>query len=478
MKSHTKFLIVGGGPAGLGAAWRLGEHGQEDWLLVEAMDIPGGLASSVLDAKGFTWDLGGHVIFSHYTYFDNLLDDLLGDQWLTHKREASVWICDRYIPYPLQNNIWRLPKEELVDCVDDLLNLRHSADSPRPANFKEWIEQNYGQSLAKLFFIPYNWKVWAHKAEDMSSCWIGERVARVSINNIVRNIILQRDDIGWGPNAQFRFPSKGGTGAVWKALCDRLPEEKIKLKSPVESVDIDNKSVVLKNGDQITFEHMVSTIPINVLLQRISGKPELTAKSSLFKSSSSHIVGVGMNGPVPEALANKFWMYFPDLDVPFYRCTVFSNYSKFNVAEPGKQWSLLCEVSESSEKPVDHSRVVEDVLAGLRKTGLLNGDEDIESIWHKRLEYGYPVPFVGRDELLAEIEPVLKERSVYSRGRFGGWRYEVANQDHTMMQGVEVIDHILTGSEETTYFFPDVVNAGPKRAVPAILASTDMKAVV
>src|SRR5439155_340516 len=66
-------LIVGAGPTGLGAAWRLTASGETNWLLCEAAADAGGLAGSVVDDHGFTWDLGGHVQFSHYDYFDDLM---------------------------------------------------------------------------------------------------------------------------------------------------------------------------------------------------------------------------------------------------------------------------------------------------------------------------------------------------------------------------------------------------------------------
>jgi protoporphyrinogen oxidase len=67
-------LIVGAGPTGLGAASRLQQHGKTDWRLVDCFDGPGGLACTDITPEGFLFDMGGHVIFSHYQYFDDLID--------------------------------------------------------------------------------------------------------------------------------------------------------------------------------------------------------------------------------------------------------------------------------------------------------------------------------------------------------------------------------------------------------------------
>ena len=71
-------LIVGAGPTGLGAASRLEQHKHEDWLLIDAFDEAGGLACTDVTKEGFLFDMGGHVIFSHYDYFDQLIDKAVG----------------------------------------------------------------------------------------------------------------------------------------------------------------------------------------------------------------------------------------------------------------------------------------------------------------------------------------------------------------------------------------------------------------
>jgi hypothetical protein len=82
----------------------------------------------------------------------------------------------------------------------------------------------------------------------------------------------------------------------------------------------------------------------------------------------------------------------------------------------------------------------------------------VHHVWHRRLEHGYPAPALGRDEALSQILPALEARDVYSRGRFGAWKYEVSNQDHSFAQGVELVDRWLRGTSEVTLHRPELVN--------------------
>ncbi len=456
--SSPRIVVVGGGPAGLGAAHRLQELGHDNWVLLEAADTFGGLASSVVDDQGFTWDLGGHVLFSHYDYFDALTDSLLGDAWLSHVREAWVRMRSTWIPYPFQNNMWRLPEDDLVRCLQGLVELTTLDTRPPPATFDDWILQSFGTGIADVFMRPYNFKVWAYDPSEMNVAWMGDRVATVDLSRVLENLVRQRDDVAWGPNATFRFPASGGTGAIWDALVDRLPAEKLLTNHAVSSIDPARKIVRCANDQEFGYDTLISTMPLNSLLQGLVDQPELAAAHERFRWSSSHIVGIGLEGDTPAGLETKCWMYFPEDTSPFYRATVFSNYSPANVAKPGRQWSLMCETSESVGKPVDHAAIVPETLQGLRETGLVSPDHDVASEWHRFLPHGYPTPFLERDSVLAEVQPALRALNIYSRGRFGGWKYEVSNQDHSLMQGVECVDHILDGGEETTYFDPVAIN--------------------
>lgn len=455
-----RIVILGGGPCGLGAAWRLAELGHDDWLLFEKGDQWGGLAGSFQDEEGFWWDVGGHVLFSHYRYFDQVMDTLLGkeDGWVFHEREAWIRMQDRFIPYPLQNNIHRLPKEVFWECLDGIVDINKNSFEKDPIHFGEWIEATFGKGLAKWFLRPYNYKVWGYPPEQMDWSWVGDRVAPVDLKNILKNAVFNEDDISWGPNSLFRFPLNGGTGAIWKTLTEKLPQKKIHLKREIASVCVHDRKILFPDGTSEEYDVLLSAIPLTNFVRMADLRSPFDSPPSL-KHSSTHIIGLALKGNPPDNFSTKCWIYFPEDNCPFYRVTVFSNYSPNNVPDINKQWSLMCEVSESSVRKVDRKRVVEDVIDGALNTGLLSSRHVIDHTWYGFVEKGYPTPSLDRNRLIFPVLQHLEELGIYSRGRFGAWRYEVGNMDHSFMQGVEFVNRILVSGEELTLWYPQIVNS-------------------
>jgi protoporphyrinogen oxidase len=92
--TKVDILIIGSGPTGLGAATRLHQNHHDNWLMIDAFNEAGGLACTDVTPEGFLFDMGGHVIFSHYDYFDQLLDTAVGtgeENWAVHERVSYVW---------------------------------------------------------------------------------------------------------------------------------------------------------------------------------------------------------------------------------------------------------------------------------------------------------------------------------------------------------------------------------------------------
>ena len=508
MPDNAKVVIIGAGPTGLGCAYRLKELGYTNFKLFERHSYIGGLAHSFVDPQGFTWDIGGHVMFSHYTYYDQCFEKLMGSDFTLNNRESWVRMYDTWVPYPFQNNIRYLPKQAAYECMAGLIRAQSGKGaiaSPAAArNFGEFIDAVFGEGIAKHFMRPYNFKVWAHPPEMMNKTWIGERVAMIDIERALKNIMLGSDDFGWGPNNQFKFPLKGGTGEFYKRFervlgyhhaprgdsvsgSEEYHAERggtqgqghIHLNKEVHTIDVDRKVIDFTDGTRETYDVLVSAMPVDVLCGKVlreerhqgsealrhQGRSlhEVAEIAAKLKHSSGYMVGIGLKSRTPGGGTpdTKSWMYFPEENCPFYRVTYLSNYSPFMTPDKDNYYSLLCEVSESAFKPtpgregIDNDAVIEECITGLENAGLLEkggGGEraNIVSRWCHYADYSYPTPTVERDDILAQVIPWLEERDIYSRGRFGMWKYEVSNTDHTLMQGVELANMLLLGEPETT----------------------------
>ncbi|RKY19597.1 MAG: amine oxidase [Planctomycetota bacterium] len=442
--SDVEFLIIGGGPCGLGAARRLVQAGTTDLRVLERSQVFGGLAGSAY-VNGWTWDYGCHVQHSHYGEFDRAMMEALGeDGWYHHERASWVWMQQRWVPYPFQNNIHRLDPADCARCLDGLREAsakQGSYDLP-PADFDQWAQRTFGAGIHELFFVPYNEKVWAYPLASMNAHWIGDRVAVPDVARVERNVAERRDDVAWGPNSTFRYPKRGGTGAAWKGLADLLPDAITAPGSTVVAVDLPGHRVRLQGGESIGYKQLLSTMPLD-LLARATGDAALIGHAEGLVSSSTHVIGLGLKGQMPEVLQGMAWIYYPEPDLPFHRVTLYSNYSPANVPDASRHWSIMLEVSQSPWRVVDEERLIEDVLEGAVRCGLVPARDDVIEVWHKKLVRGYPTPSLTRDAALAALIPALEAHDVASRGRFGMWRYEISNQDHTFMQGSEWADRVL-----------------------------------
>jgi protoporphyrinogen oxidase len=454
-----RIVVIGAGPTGLGAGCRLAELGGAEFAIYEQNAYAGGLSASFHDPAGFVWDLGVHVTHSHYHYFDDFLHRMLPGGYLMHERRSWIWAHQRYIPYPFQYNIRHLPPDALWDCISGLMDRREGPAAAEPRNFDEWILSRSGTGIARHFMVPYNSKIWRTPPAKMNCTWVGDRVPATDLRRVLRNVALAVDDVSWGPNSTFLFPLRGGTGAIWDAAARQLPAGSLRLSTGVAAIDTEKREVRLTNGDTDRYDHLVSTLPLPELA-RLCGRQDLAAMASRLRHTHVKVVGVAPRQPIPEMLHDKTWVYCPGGE-PFYRMTPFSTFSPHHVPDMNTWCSALCEVSFPGDADIDDAALVKKTLASLgSKTGILPHDTHAAHTYVMDAPYGYPIPTLDRDEVLGELLPAFEQLGIYSRGRFGGWKYEVANMDHCFMQGVEVADRLVRQAPEKTLFFPSVVNAG------------------
>jgi len=394
-----------------------------------------------MDKNKFWWDIGGHVLFSHYKYYDDVVNRILGENFLEHLRESWIWVMNRFVPYPFQNNIHRLPKGKMEECLKGL-----NAGGKKSENFEEWIYSTFGKGIAKYFMVPYNEKVWAHPLEKMSKDWIAERVSVVDIGRVKQNIAEKKDDVSWGPNNKFIFPLYGGTGSLFSGIAG-LFGDKIHFNKDVSEVDAGKRKIVFADGSMTEYDCLITTMPLDKFVKKASLKGLYKYLKNLVHSSGL-IVGIGINKKCP---SNKCWVYFPEKNSPFYRVTYFSNYSPNNA--PAGHFSLMSETSCSKTKRENKSGIIEKTIQGMINSRLIskNDAKKIVSKYLIDVEYSYPVPTLGRDKALMAIQKCLMAKGIYSRGRFGAWKYEIGNMDHSFMQGVEAVNNILLGEKEKTW---------------------------
>ena len=451
-----RIVIIGAGPCGLAAAHRLKELGHDNYVVYERTSRVGGLSKSYYDKAGYTWDFAVHVFHSHYPYIDDLIKKLLPSGFVEPTRKSWVRMYDRWVPYPFQYNFGHLPDGVVQKCLQGLEAIV-KGEQEMPRDFYHWIVRHFGAGIAKHFMLPYNEKIWSVNPEMMGVGWLGDRVPTLDVQRVIQNVKECRDDVNWGPNARFIFPKKGGTGSIFDALAARVPVDRVHVEKDVLRVDAARKLVHFADGSTDHYDALISTMPLNVLCRQMDDS-DLISHSEKLRYTHTYVSCLGYEQPIPTELRDKSWVYCPEKTSCFYRVTPFSNFSTAH-APSSSHCSFMCEISRpDSDSVLEPAHFMETAVDGMTALFPWLKKEHIAQKTSLCAEYGYPVPTLDRDDVLEKILPALEGQSIFSRGRFGAWKYEVGNMDHSMMQGVEAVEHILNGKPERTWCCPNEVN--------------------
>lgn len=420
-----KIGVLGGGLAGVSLAYFLQEKGHAVEVLEKESEC-GGLCRS-FSKNGFSFDLGGHIIFSKDKETLDLMVKVLGKNVKRHYRNNKVWFKKRFVKYPFENGLSALDKEDVFECLHGFIVNKHT----KPKNFKEWIYYTFGDGLAKKYLIPYNEKIWNCKAGKMGIEWV-ERVPKPPLEDIIKSA-LGIETEGYTHQLYFYYPIKGGIQMLIRAF-------ELKLKNVIRNYEV--KSVrkigrkwLVSNGlDEREYDRIISCIPIFDLMNAMKGIPgRVNSAVNALKYNSLTVVMLGID---KVKLSDKFAVYVPQRDLIFHRIC-FHSYMGSWYTPRGKS-SVVAEITTNPGDGVHEMsdrQLIEHVVRGLDKEGFIAKKDICESAV-KRMKYGYVVHDLKYSKNTKLIHDYFRSINIPLCGRFA--EFEYLNMDAAIRRALEL----------------------------------------
>lgn len=413
-----KIVIIGAGPAGIGAALGL----KDDGLVLEQSSDAGGL-SQTITIDGAVFDFGGHSFHTPHPMVRDLVFDAV--DMYEQTRNAQCFAAGELIPYPFQMNFRRLSDAKLVqDCVDGLSESDAAADAD---NFEEFIMRRFGPGIAKHFMLPYNRKLWGCDLTRLAADWTGERVAapegqaeEFDTDGGVRKPLQ--------PSTSVAYPARGGFGEIYKALSRRIHD--LRLGQQVTRIDPKTKRLWTQSGEVFNWYSLVSTLPLPILLKFVDGVPEwLKAKAEKLDALSLKLGLVVVGHQVDTDIQR---IYSAESDIPAHKIAINHNSSDYLRSLP--HHGIMAEISTVSAKSLGRRDLKHWIVESLQKTGIIKDDTVIRHVEIRDVKYAYPVPKSDRDIIVNEIKEWLGSLNIHTVGRFGEWAY--INSDEAIFRGL------------------------------------------
>ena len=436
-------VILGAGLAGLSAAYRLQQEGAP-FALFERESSVGGLCRS-MTRDGFTFDCTGHLMHFRRPEIKALVERLLGQsgsELVAHQRRAVIYSHGVFTDYPFQANTFGLPVEVVKDCLMGFIdawgkrNRTSSTRRGRPRHFGEWVVRTFGEGISSHFMTPFNEKLWQRPLTELGCDWGGGWLIPIpTLEEVVQGALgLANRNMGYNPS--FYYPNEGGIQCYPDAFARQVPKG-LHLGHEMTAIDPGRRVVSFRNGLQVRYRRLISTIPLPELFRRATGFP---ASMTRLADGLSHVsvtnVNLGVDRPT---IVPYHWIYFPERQFPFYRVGFPSNLTP-SVAPPG-QSLISVESSHQPDRTVDRAAAVEQAVAGLRAAKLLRAEDRITMRDVVEIPYAYVIFDRSRPRILARLQRALREAGVQSIGRYGAWEH--SSMEDAVWQGKEAAESTL-----------------------------------
>jgi protoporphyrinogen oxidase len=413
---QPNIVVLGSGMAGLGATYRLHNEGITP-VVCDKNGYHGGHTASFRYESGFLFDVGPHISFTKDPRIQELFADSVDQQYETIQISLNNYWCGYWPKHPVQLHLHGLPEEVVVKVISDFVEERQAPERPIN-NYADWLLSSFGRTFSESFPMRYTRKYHTTSAENMSTDWLGPRIYRPSLEEVLRGALSAT-----APQTHyithFRYPSNGG---FMSYLTKFLPLGNLKLGHEVTSIDPCLRQLTFSNGHVTGYDALISSVPLPDLIRMVRGAPrDVLEASQLLACSTCILVNIGVNRA---DLSQAHMTYFYDEDICFTRLGFPHMLSATNA--PPDTGSIQAEVYFSDKyRPFTGSPEdwIEPVIRDLRRCGLLREEDRILSRKAMFLRYANVIFDLDRAAALQTVHGYLDDIGIAYCGRYGDWGY-------------------------------------------------------
>jgi protoporphyrinogen oxidase len=414
--SAPNIIIIGTGMAGFGAAYRLHAEGIAP-IMYDKNSYHGGHTASFRFESGFLFDVGPHISFTKDPRIQDLFADSVDQQYETIQISLNNYWKGYWPLHPVQLHLHGLPEDVIIKVISDFVEERQAPERP-VKNYADWLLASFGRTFAEQFPMRYTRKYHLTSAENMSTDWLGPRMYRPSLEEVLRGALSPSS-----PHVHyithFRYPKNGGFMSYLKKF---VPLGNLKLNHELVSIDPLARELTFSNGFVSNYDSLISSVPLPDLLCMIQGVPRDVAEAARRLACSTLVlVNIGVNR---QDLSSAHMTYFYDEDICFSRLGFPHMLSATN-APPGTG-SVQAEVYFSGKyKPFTGSPEdwIEPVIRDLRRCGLLREEDRVLFSRAMLLRYANIIFDLDRTAALKTVHGYLDELGIAYCGRYGDWGY-------------------------------------------------------
>lgn len=411
-----EICIIGSGMAALGAAYRLRGEGVGSRLYEKAQH-PGGHTASWTDQEGFTFDEGPHISFTKNDRIKALFAESVSQEYAEKKAVMNNYWQGHWIKHPAQVNLHGLPQDLVVNALKDFSHAAYT-EYGEINNYADWLLASFGRTFAETFPMEYGLKYHTTSAENMSTDWLGPRILKPNLEQVFKGALTpDTDDLHY--ITDFRYPVMNGFQSFMNMF---INDSEIELGHELVELDPERKWLRFSNGKEITYNHLISSVPLPELIPLIANVPlEVVHSVEKLACSSCVVVNIGLDRA---DISDAHVSYFYDSDFIFTRLSFPHMQAESNA--PNGKGSIQAELYYSDKyKPLEMTpeRCVESTINDLKRCGLIREDDVIVSVHAKLIKYANIIFDLERAEAVEIVKGYLESINVLTCGRYGEWGY-------------------------------------------------------